>query len=152
MYMLLTRHQNSDLHRDMKTGNRSLRIRHSSNSWDDRIKKNGVFLVVTPCGSCKNRRFGGTWRRINLHLIHEEIKRRLDSGNACNHSVQNLLPSRMFSKGWTIKIHRTVMSVVLYGCETWSLKLREEHRLKNVWEWGAQGNVCTEKGWSDGEV
>jgi hypothetical protein len=23
--------------------------------------KNGVFLVVTPCGSCKNRRFGGTW-------------------------------------------------------------------------------------------
>jgi hypothetical protein len=24
--------------------------------------KNGVFWVVTPCGSCKNRRFGGTWR------------------------------------------------------------------------------------------
>jgi hypothetical protein len=23
--------------------------------------KNGVFWVVTPCGSCKNRRFGGTW-------------------------------------------------------------------------------------------
>jgi hypothetical protein len=22
--------------------------------------KNGVFLDVTPCGSCKNRRFGGT--------------------------------------------------------------------------------------------
>jgi hypothetical protein len=22
--------------------------------------KNGVFWVVTPCGSCKNRRFGGT--------------------------------------------------------------------------------------------
>jgi hypothetical protein len=27
--------------------------------------KNGVFWVVTPCGSCKNRRFGGTWRRNN---------------------------------------------------------------------------------------
>jgi hypothetical protein len=25
-------------------------------------KKNGVFWDVTPCGSCKNRRFGGTWR------------------------------------------------------------------------------------------
>jgi hypothetical protein len=24
--------------------------------------ENGVFWVVTPCGSCKNRRFGGTWR------------------------------------------------------------------------------------------
>jgi hypothetical protein len=24
--------------------------------------KNGVFWDVTPCGSCKNRRFGGTYR------------------------------------------------------------------------------------------
>jgi hypothetical protein len=24
------------------------------------IKKNGLFWDVTPCGSCKNRRFGGT--------------------------------------------------------------------------------------------
>jgi hypothetical protein len=27
--------------------------------------KNGVFWVVTPCGSCKNRRFGGTWRFLH---------------------------------------------------------------------------------------
>jgi hypothetical protein len=27
--------------------------------------KNGVFWVVTPCGSCKNRRFGGTWRHLH---------------------------------------------------------------------------------------
>jgi hypothetical protein len=27
--------------------------------------KNGVFGVVTPCGSCNNRRFGGTWRLLN---------------------------------------------------------------------------------------
>jgi hypothetical protein len=27
--------------------------------------KNGVFWVVTPCGSCKNRHFGGTWRRLH---------------------------------------------------------------------------------------
>jgi hypothetical protein len=34
-------------------------------------KKNGVFWVVTPCGSCKNRRFGGTWR-----LLHQGDKNR----------------------------------------------------------------------------
>jgi hypothetical protein len=33
--------------------------------------KNGVFWVVTPCGSCKNRRFGGTWR-----LLHQGNKNR----------------------------------------------------------------------------
>jgi hypothetical protein len=33
--------------------------------------KNGVFWVVTPCGSCKNRRFGGTWR-----LLHQGDKNR----------------------------------------------------------------------------
>jgi hypothetical protein len=27
--------------------------------------KNGVFWDVTPCGSCKNRRFGGTWRLLH---------------------------------------------------------------------------------------
>jgi hypothetical protein len=27
--------------------------------------KNGVFWVVTPCGSCKNRRFGGTWSHLH---------------------------------------------------------------------------------------
>jgi hypothetical protein len=32
------------------------------------------------------------------NLIQEEIKRRLNSGNACYHSVKNLLPSRLLSK------------------------------------------------------
>jgi hypothetical protein len=31
----------------------------------------------------------------NQYLIQEEIKRRLNSGNACYHSVQNLLSSRL---------------------------------------------------------
>jgi hypothetical protein len=35
------------------------------------IMNNGVFWVVTPCGSCKNRRFGGTWR-----LLHQGDKNR----------------------------------------------------------------------------
>jgi hypothetical protein len=35
------------------------------------------------------------------------------------------------SKNLKIKIYKTVISlVVLYGCETWSLTLREEHRLR----------------------
>jgi hypothetical protein len=51
--------------------------------------------------------------------------------NACYHSVQNLLSSSLLFKNGTIMIHRTIiLLVVLYGCETWSLTLREEHRLK----------------------
>jgi hypothetical protein len=34
----------------------------------------------------------------NQNLIQEEIKRRLNSGNACYHSVQNLLSSRLLKK------------------------------------------------------
>jgi hypothetical protein len=34
----------------------------------------------------------------NQNLIQEEIKRRWNSGNACYHSVQNLLSSRLLSK------------------------------------------------------
>jgi len=68
--------------------------------------------------------------------------------------VQNLLSSNLQSKNLKIKIHRTIsLLVVLYGCETWLLTLREERRLrvfgnrvlwkmlgarrdKVTWEWG----------------
>jgi hypothetical protein len=67
----------------------------------------------------------------NQNLIKEEIKRRLNSGNACYHSVQNLLSSRPLSINVKIKIYKTIiLPVILYGCETWSLALREEHRLR----------------------
>jgi len=57
--------------------------------------------------------------------IQEEIKNRLKSGDACCHSVQNLWSSSLLSKTLKIKIHRTIiLSLVLYGCETWSLTLR----------------------------
>src|SRR5215470_12726262 len=63
--------------------------------------------------------------------IREEIKSRLKLGNACYYSVQNLLSSRSLSKKLQIKIYRTIiLPVVLYGCETWSLTLREERRLR----------------------
>jgi len=63
----------------------------------------------------------------NKNSIQEEIKSRLKLGNACYYSVQNLLSSSLLSK----KLYRTIiMPVVLYGCENWSVTLREERRLK----------------------
>jgi hypothetical protein len=65
------------------------------------------------------------------NCIHEEIRSRLNSGNACYHAVQNLLSSRKLSRNAKIKIHKTIiLPVVLYGCKTWSLTLREEHSLR----------------------
>jgi hypothetical protein len=53
------------------------------------------------------------------------------SGNACCHSVQTLLSSLLLSKNLKVRIYKTtILPVVLYGCETWSLTLREEHRLR----------------------
>jgi hypothetical protein len=65
------------------------------------------------------------------NCIHEEIKSRLNSGNACCRSVQSLLSSRPLSGNVKVKIYNTIiLAVVLYGCETWSLILRKEHRLR----------------------
>jgi hypothetical protein len=65
------------------------------------------------------------------NCMHEEIKSRLNSRNACCHLVQGLLSSRLLSRKLKVKIYKTIiLPVVLYGCETWSLTLREEHRLR----------------------
>jgi hypothetical protein len=65
------------------------------------------------------------------NLFQEEIKRRLNSGNACYHSVQNLLSSRLLSKNIKIRLYKImIFPVVLYECETWSLALREEQILR----------------------
>jgi hypothetical protein len=67
----------------------------------------------------------------NQNFVHEEIKSRLKSSNACYHSVQNLLSPSLLSKNVKAKIFTTViLLVVLYGCEVWSLALGEEHRLR----------------------
>jgi hypothetical protein len=45
--------------------------------------------------------------------------------------VENILSSSLLSKNIKIQIYRTVsLVVVLYGCESWSLTLREERRLR----------------------
>jgi hypothetical protein len=65
------------------------------------------------------------------NLIREKITRMLNSSNACYHLVQNLLSSCLPSKNLKIRIHRTIiLPVVLYGSKTWSLTLREEHKLR----------------------
>jgi hypothetical protein len=89
-YMLLSRHQNVGPNRDIMIANRS---------FENVTEFKYLGMTVT-----------------NQNLIQDEIKRRLNSGNACYHSVKNLL---------TI-----ILPVVLYGCETWSLALSEEHRLR----------------------
>jgi hypothetical protein len=70
----------------------------------------------------------------NQSLIQEGIKRRLNSGNACYHSEQTLLSSRLLSKNIkirykTIPYKTIILPVVLYRCETLSLTLREKNRL-----------------------
>jgi hypothetical protein len=103
-YRLLSRHQNSGQNYDIKIANRCF----------ENVAK---------------FRYLGT-NITNQNLIQEEIKRRLNSGNDCYHSVQNLL-SPLLSKTIKIRINKTIiLPVVLYGYETWSLTLREEHRLR----------------------
>jgi hypothetical protein len=52
------------------------------------------------------------------------------AGIDCCHSGQNLLSSRLLPKNIKIIIYKTIiLRVVLYGCKSWPLKLREEHIL-----------------------
>ena len=74
----------------------------------------------------------------NQNFIQEEINSRLKSENACYHLVQNLLFYSVLPKNLKNKIYTTIiLPVVSYGCETWSLTLREECRPrvfeKNIW-------------------
>jgi hypothetical protein len=68
-YMLLSLHQNVGRNRDIKTANRS---------FENVSQLKYLGTTVT-----------------NQNLMQEEIKRRLNSGNACYHSVQSLLSSRL---------------------------------------------------------
>jgi hypothetical protein len=106
-YMLLSRHQNVGQNRD---------IRIETRSFENLSHFRYLRTTVT-----------------NQNLIQEEIKRRLNSGNACHHLVQNLLSSHLLSKNVKIRIYKTIiLPVVLYGCETWSLTVREENRLREI--------------------
>jgi hypothetical protein len=93
--MLGSRHQNAGQNREIKIGNKSFET-------VSQFKYLGTTVT-------------------NQSLIQEEIKRRLNSGIACYHSVQNLLSSRLLSKNVKVKIriYKTIiLPLVLYGCET----------------------------------
>jgi hypothetical protein len=75
------------------------------------------------------------------NLIQEEIKMSSNSDNAW---VQNILLSCLLYKHINIITCRTViLPVVLHWCETWSLTLREKHRVC-VFEYSAQENIYTQ--------
>jgi hypothetical protein len=104
-YMIMSRHPNSGQNQNIRIANES-------------------FESVT-----KFKYLGKTL--TNQNDIHDEMKSRMNSENACYYSVQNLLSSRLISRNIKIKIYKTViLPVVLYGCETWSLTLGEEHKLR----------------------
>jgi hypothetical protein len=103
--MLLSRHQNAGQNDDIKISNRCF----------ENVVKFKYLETTVP----------------NENLIQKEIKRRLNSGNACYHSVQKLLSPRLLLENINIIIYKTIiLPVVLNGCETWSLALRKEHRLR----------------------
>jgi hypothetical protein len=55
-------------------------------------------------------------RPTDQNCMNEEIKSRLNSGNACYHSVQSPLSSRLLSRNVKVKIYKTTVVSFLYGC------------------------------------
>jgi hypothetical protein len=95
-HTLLSRHQNAGQNCDIKTANRS---------FENVAQFKYLLMTITN---------------------QEEIKRRLSLGNACYHLVQNLVSSHLLSKNVKLGIYKTtILPVVLYESETWSLTLRE---------------------------
>jgi hypothetical protein len=64
------------------------------------------------------------------NCMHEEIKSRIILGMLATIPL-SLLSSHLLSRNVKVKKYKTIiLPVVLYGCETWSLILREKHRLR----------------------
>ncbi|KAJ4449257.1 hypothetical protein ANN_00654 [Periplaneta americana] len=100
-------------------------------SRDQNIVRNGTIKVGDLYfeGVEKFKYLGATVTNIND--TREEIKHRTNMGNACYYSVEKILSSSLLSKNVKVIIYKTViLPVVLYGCKTWTLTLREEHRLR----------------------
>jgi hypothetical protein len=65
------------------------------------------------------------------NCVHEQIKSRINSGNACYNSFQSILSSRLLTRNVKVKIfEKIILPFVLYGCEIWSLTLSEVHRTR----------------------
>jgi len=88
----------------------------------------------------------------NQCSLEEEIKRRLKSWNVCFHSVQNLFSSSLLRRNIKFKVYRIIkLPVVCYGCETLSLTLRQERRLRVFENWllrrifGSKRDIVTDE-------
>jgi hypothetical protein len=101
-------------------------------SYHQNVCRNWVIKIANRSfGNVSQFKYLGTIVANQNLMIQEEIKRRLNFGNACCYSVQRLLSSRLLSKYLKIRIYKTIiLPVNLYGCETWCLTLREERRLR----------------------
>ena len=69
----------------------------------------------------------------NTNDIREEIKRRINMGNACYYSLEKILSPPMFYKKLKVITYKTIILPVvglLCVCKTWSLTLSEKHRLR----------------------
>ena len=67
----------------------------------------------------------------NTKDIREDMKCRINMGNACYYSLEKILSSYLLSKKLKVKTYKSIiLPVVLCFCKTWSLTLREEHRLR----------------------
>jgi hypothetical protein len=90
--VIISRHQNSGQNQNIRTANES---------FENVAKFRYLETTLT-----------------NQNDIHDEIKSRLNSGNACYHSVQNLSSSHFISKNLKIKIYKTViLPFVLWGAK-----------------------------------
>jgi hypothetical protein len=71
----------------------------------------------------------------NQNCMHEETKGRLNSENACGHSVQIIGSSLLWPKSKLMRT-ATYRSMIVHGpingCKTSFLIVREEHRFEGV--------------------
>ena len=69
----------------------------------------------------------------NTNDIRKQIKLRINVGNACYYSLEEILTSHLLSKKLKVNTDKTIiLPVVLYACETWSLTSRDGAQVKDV--------------------
>jgi hypothetical protein len=87
-----------------------------------------VLCIVCVC-MCPEQLPPGGYPIAVKYIVSYQIEERLNSGIALYYSIQNRLSSALRYRNIMSKI---IFSVVLYGCQTWSLTLKEEHTLRVV--------------------